>query len=61
MKIFQFGEQLPEYVVPVLDERAVRAGAGLLFFLAMIAFMNAWLMGNFQHMIKVTQDSRARG
>lgn len=48
MKIFQFGEQLPEYVVPVLDERAVRAGAGILFFLAIIAFMNAWLTGNFQ-------------
>jgi hypothetical protein len=48
MKIFQFGEQLPEYVVPVLDERAVRAGAGLLFLLAIVAFMNAWLTGNFQ-------------
>jgi hypothetical protein len=46
--IFQFGEQLPEYKVRVLNERAVRASAGILFFLAIIAFMNAWLTGNFQ-------------
>ena len=45
---FQFGESLPGYAVPVLNERAVRAGAGILFFLAMMAFMNAWLIGNFQ-------------
>lgn len=48
MSIFQFGEQRPEYVVPVLNERAVRASAGILFFLAVISFMNAWLTGNFQ-------------
>jgi hypothetical protein len=46
--IFEFGEKMEGYAVPVLNERAVRAGAGLLFFLAMIAFMNAWLTGNFQ-------------
>jgi len=34
--------------VRVLNERAVRAGAGLLFIPAFIAFMNAWLLGNFQ-------------
>lgn len=34
--------------MPVLNERAVRASAGILFFFAMIAFMNAWLVGNFQ-------------
>jgi len=43
-----FGEQVEGYGVRVLNERAVRAGAGILFFLAMIAFMNAWLTGNFQ-------------
>jgi hypothetical protein len=48
MRVFQFGEQLPEYDVPVLNERVVRASAGILFFLAIIAFMNAWLTGNFQ-------------
>lgn len=46
--IFQFGEVLPEYQIPVLNERAVRAAAGILFFLALICFMNAWLKGNFQ-------------
>lgn len=44
---FVFGQVKPEYAVPVLNERAVRAGAGLLFFFAMASFMNAWLMGNF--------------
>ena len=46
--IFQFGQRLPEYAVPVLNERAVRAAAGMLFFFAFIAFMNAWLVGNYQ-------------
>lgn len=44
---FVFGQVKPEYAVPVLNERAVRAGAGILFFFAMASFMNAWLMGNF--------------
>jgi hypothetical protein len=46
--IFQFGQRLPEYAVPVLNERAIRAGAGILFFFALISFMNAWLVGNYQ-------------
>ena len=46
--VLEFGERREEYAVPVLNERAVRAGAGILFFLALIAFMNAWLTGNFQ-------------
>lgn len=41
------GRVLPEFSVPVLNERAVRAGAGILFFGAIVSFMNAWLMGNF--------------
>lgn len=45
--LFAFGRSLPEYNVPVLNERAVRAAAGLLFVPAMVAFMNAWLLGNF--------------
>ena len=45
--IFQCGELKPEYSVPVLNERAVRAAAGILFLFALISFMNAWLMGNF--------------
>jgi hypothetical protein len=46
--LFEFGEQVNGYEVRVLNERAVRASAGILFLFAMIAFMNAWLMGNFQ-------------
>jgi hypothetical protein len=46
--IFQFGELRPEYQIPVLNERAVRAAAGILFLLGLISFMNAWLTGNFQ-------------
>ncbi len=46
--IFQFGQRRPEYGVPVLNERTVRAAAGILFFFAFIAFMNAWLIGNYQ-------------
>lgn len=46
--LFQFGEEMPQYSVPVLNERAVRAAAGILFFFAMVTFMNAWLQGNFQ-------------
>ena len=46
--IFQFGEIHPEFDVRVLNERAVRAGAGIVFFFAMVTFMNAWLVGNFQ-------------
>jgi len=46
--IFEFGEQFDGYEVRVLNERAVRAAAGIVFFFAMIAFMNAWLTGNFQ-------------
>ena len=46
--LFQFGQRMPGYDIPVLNERSVRASAGILFLLAMVAFMNAWLLGNFQ-------------
>lgn len=46
--IFEFGERIDGFEVRVLNERTVRAGAGLVFLLAIIAFMNAWLLGNFQ-------------
>lgn len=45
---FEFGEKVEGYDIPVLNERAVRASAGLLFLFAIISFMNAWLLGNFQ-------------
>lgn len=47
-KFFGFGERIQGFDVNVLNEREVRASAGILFFLALIAFMNAWLAGNFQ-------------
>lgn len=46
-KLFEFGETLPEYSVPVLNEREVRAGAGIMFVVAMIAFFQAFQMGDF--------------
>lgn len=46
--IFEFGESRPEFGVRVLNERAVRASAGVLFFFAIVSFMNAFLLGNFQ-------------
>lgn len=47
-KLLTFGEQINGYEIPVLNEREVRASAGILFFLALIAFMNAWLVGDFR-------------
>lgn len=46
--LFQFGETIEGYDVKVLNERAVRAAAGILFLFALVSFMNAWLQGNFE-------------
>jgi len=46
-KVLQFGDQMPQYAVPVLNEREARAGAGILFLIAIVAFMNAWFFGDF--------------
>jgi hypothetical protein len=46
--VFGFGERVAGFEVPVLNEREVRAAAGILFFFALVSFMNAWLMGNFR-------------
>ena len=46
--LFAFGEHRDGYAVAVLNERAVRAAAGIVFFFAIVSFMNAWLIGNFQ-------------
>ena len=48
-KLFQFGETVEGYPVRVVNERAVRAAAGLLFFPAVVSFMHSLLLGNFQH------------
>ena len=46
--IFGFGERMEGYTVPVLNEREVRAAAGILLLFALVAFMNAWLVGDFR-------------
>jgi hypothetical protein len=48
VSFMRFGEDVPGYDVPVLNERAVRASAGILFLFAIVSFMNAWQQGNFQ-------------
>ena len=45
--LFGFGETVAGYDIPVLNEREARAGAGILFTIALVAFMNAFLVGNF--------------
>ncbi len=45
---FQFGESVAGYPVRVVNERTVRAAAGLLFFPAVVSFMNALLTANYQ-------------
>lgn len=47
-RVFQFGETVDGYPVRVVNERTVRAAAGLLFFPAVVSFMNALLTANFQ-------------
>ncbi len=37
-----FGEKVAGYDVPVLNEREVRAAAGILFFIATVVFLGAW-------------------
>jgi Domain of unknown function (DUF4395) len=44
----EWGESVEGFPVRVLNERAVRAAAGLLLLGAMVSFMNAMLLGNFQ-------------
>lgn len=37
-----FGEMVKDYDIPVLNEREVRAGAGILFFFSLTVFLGAW-------------------
>lgn len=45
--MFEFGEVVEGFDVRVLNEREVRAGAGILFLFAIVSFMNSWLLGDF--------------
>jgi hypothetical protein len=49
--IIQFGEQVEGYDIPVLNEREIRASAGILFVVALIALMIILFKGDF-HLIK---------
>jgi hypothetical protein len=44
---FGFGEKVAGYTIPVLNEREIRAAAGLLFVLMFVAIMTAVLKANF--------------
>ncbi len=46
-KIIKFGEDVDGYNIPVLNEREVRAAAGLLFLLMFISILTVIMKGNF--------------
>ena len=46
-KILKFGEQVTGFDVPVLNEREIRAAAGLLFLIMFISILLAIIKGNF--------------
>jgi hypothetical protein len=46
-KIFGFGETVEGFVIPVLNEREIRAGAGLLFVLMFAAILTAMIKSDF--------------
>jgi hypothetical protein len=45
--IIKFGEDVEGYKIPVLNEREIRAAAGLLFLIMFISILGALLKGNF--------------
>jgi hypothetical protein len=46
-RVIQFGEQVEGYPIPVLNEREIRAAAGILFVLMFVAILLVILKGNF--------------
>ena len=46
-KIIQFGEVVEGFEIPVLNEREIRAAAGILFLMMFTSVMNAMLIANF--------------
>ena len=46
-RIFGFGETIPGYDVPVLNEREARAGAGILCAVGLVGFQTAFTSGDF--------------
>jgi hypothetical protein len=46
-KVIQFGEHVPGYDIPVLNEREIRAASGILFVLMFVAILTAILKSDF--------------
>jgi len=46
--IFYFGEKIKDFKIRVFNEKELRAGAGILFLFAIVAFLNSWLLGDFK-------------
>ena len=46
-KIFKFGEDVEGYSIPVLNEREIRAAAGILFLMMFISILEVLYKGNF--------------
>jgi hypothetical protein len=46
-KILKFGEDVPGFDIPVLNEREIRAAAGLLFVIMFLSILLAIIKGNF--------------
>ena len=46
-KFIRFGEEVESYNIPVLNEREIRAAAGLLFLLMLISIMVVILKADF--------------
>ncbi len=46
-RVIQFGEEVEGYSIPVLNEREIRASAGILFLILFISILVAGLKGNF--------------
>ncbi|MDH5603324.1 MAG: DUF4395 domain-containing protein [Cyclobacteriaceae bacterium] len=46
-RIIQFGEDVPGYALPVLNEREIRAAAGILFAIMFVAIQRASLLQDF--------------
>ncbi len=48
MSIFSFGEYIEEKKFKIVDERRMRASAGILFLLGIIAFINGFILNQYE-------------
>ena len=46
-KIVKFGEDVDNYSIPVLNEREIRAAAGILFVLMLVSILTVTMKGDF--------------